>query len=76
MKSGMSTSHGWFRHPLTGSGEDRRALKGKKDITILDQTATMASVMISSEKVTDYLHLAKTVGRWEIVNALWDYREE
>lgn len=59
-----------------GKGRIDEPSKGKKDITILDQTATMASVRISSEEFIDYLHLAKTAGRWEIVNTLWDYREE
>ena len=58
-----------------GKGKIEEPSKGKKDITILDQTATMASVKIVSEKFIDYLHLAKSAGEWSIVNALWDYPE-
>ncbi len=59
-----------------GKGRIEEPSKGKKDITILDQTETMASVKIVSEKFIDYLHLAKCNKTWSIVNALWDYPEE
>lgn len=48
---------------------------GRKEITVLDLTKTMASVKIVSELFVDYLHLAKCTDRWVIVNALWDYVE-
>lgn len=64
------------RATADGNGEIEEPLAGKKDITILDQTATMASVKIVSEKFIDYLHLSNASGKWEIVNALWDYRAE
>ena len=47
--------------------------KGRKEVTILDQTATMASVKIVSEQFMDYVHLAKYPDTWRIVNVLWDY---
>jgi len=63
---------------LTGEGRGRidTPEKGRKEITILDQTETMASVKIVSEQFTDYLHLAKVADTWSIVNALWDYHPE
>jgi len=59
----------------TGNGRGRLDApeKGRKEITILDQTATMASVKIVSEKFIDYLHLAKSHNTWVIVNVLWDF---
>ena len=59
-----------------GKGRIEDPIKGKKEITILDHTATMASVKIVSEKFIDLLHFAKCGETWSIVNALWDYREE
>lgn len=50
--------------------------KGRKEITILDRTETMASVKVVSEKFIDYLHLAKSHDTWAIVNVLWDYHPQ
>lgn len=60
----------------TGKGNGRidNPLIGKKDITILDMTNSMASVKLVSEVFDDYLHLAKVQDAWLIINALWDYR--
>lgn len=59
-----------------GKGRLDEPKKGRKEITILDRTETMASVRIVSEKFMDYLHLAKADNIWIIVNALWDYIPE
>ncbi len=56
-----------------GRGRIENPAQGRKEITVLDLTETMASVKIISEKFVDYLHLAKYDGQWVIVNALWDY---
>ena len=56
-----------------GRGRIDNPEKGRKDVTILDQTATIASVKVVSEQFIDYLHLAKTNDTWRIVNVLWDY---
>ncbi len=60
---------------LTEKGQGRIAepQKGRKEINILDRTATMASVKILSNNFVDYLHLAKSNGNWIIINVLWDY---
>ena len=65
---------GWMVE-ATGNGKGRidSPERGRKDIIILDRTATMASVKVVSEKFVDYLHLAKPDGAWVIVNALWDF---
>jgi hypothetical protein len=57
-----------------GQGRIKHPELGKKDITILDMTLTMASVKLVSEAFDDYIQLAKVSGKWVIVNALWDYR--
>ncbi len=59
----------------TGNGRGRieDPEKGIKEITILDQTETIASVKLVSNLFVDYLHLVKTNGDWAIVNVLWDY---
>jgi hypothetical protein len=59
----------------TGNGQGRinQPEMGIKEITILDQTETIASVKLVSNEFVDYLHLVKIDGAWVIVNALWDY---
>ena len=59
-----------------GKGVIENSSRGRKDITILDQTETMACVKIVSERFIDYLHVAKIDARWEIVNVLWEYSAE
>ena len=58
---------------VEGKGIIENPEKGRKVVTILDATDTMACVKIVSEKFIDYLHLAQDGGRWVIVNVLWDY---
>ncbi len=41
-------------------------------ITILDVFGTIASVKAESKGFYDYLHMVKTNGQWQIINALWD----
>jgi hypothetical protein len=55
-----------------GQGKIDNPAAGRKDLTILDRTATMASVKLVSEKFVDYIHLAKAGGEWKVMNALWD----
>jgi hypothetical protein len=58
-----------------GQGKIENPEDGMKNIRVLDQTPTMASVKVVSAEFDDYLHLAKTQGEWKIVNALWDYKQ-
>ena len=62
----------------TGNGRGRidEPENGTKEITVLDQTNTMASVKLVSNEFIDYLHLAKIDDDWVIVNVLWDYIPE
>jgi hypothetical protein len=59
----------------TGDGRGRldNPKEGRKEITILDQNETMASVKLMANEFSDYIHLAKVGGTWMIVNVLWDY---
>jgi hypothetical protein len=59
----------------TGNGRGRIEYpeKGRKDVTILDMTDTIASVKLVSNEFVDYLHLTKCEDKWVIVNVLWDY---
>ena len=70
----MAVSKEWM---LTETGNGRGRItnpeQGRKDITILAQTETMASVLLLSEEFVDYLHLVKARNSWKIANALWDY---
>ena len=56
-----------------GKGRLDEPQKGRKEISILDQTTTMATVKIISNNFIDYLHLAKFNNTWRIINVLWDY---
>jgi hypothetical protein len=56
-----------------GRGRLDEPESGRKDVTILDRTESMASVKIVSEAFVDYLHLAKTDDVWQIVNVSWEY---
>ena len=62
----------------TGNGRGRieNPEHGRKDITILAQTETMASVLLLAENFVDYLHLVKVGDSWKIANVLWDYIPE
>jgi len=57
-----------------GRGRSENPSQGLKEVTILDQTETMATVKIVSEEFVDYLHLSKCGETWSIMNVLWDYR--
>jgi hypothetical protein len=47
--------------------------KGRKDITILDETENMATAKVLSNNFFDYLHLVKFRNYWKIINVVWDY---
>lgn len=57
-----------------GGGKDTPKEKQQKDVTILDVYENAASVKIVASDWIDYLHLAKSNGRWVIVNVLWELK--
>ena len=56
--------HGW--------GKETPRSRRQKDVTILDIFGNAASVKAVMADWIDYLQIAKVVGRWVIVNVLWE----
>lgn len=57
-----------------GGGKETPKEKQQKDVTILDVYENAASVKIVASDWIDYLHMAKSNGRWVIVNVLWELK--
>ena len=57
-----------------GGGKDTPKDKQQKDVTILDVFGNTASVKAVAADWIDYLHIAKSNGRWVIVNVLWEMK--
>lgn len=57
-----------------GGGKDTPKDKQQKDITILDVFGNTASVKAVAADWIDYLHVAKSNGKWVIVNVLWEMK--
>ena len=59
-----------------GGGKNTPQARQQKDVTILDIFQNAASAKIVASDWVDYLHLAKSNGRWVIVNVLWEWKPE
>lgn len=57
-----------------GGGKNTPKDKQQKDITILDVFGNAATVKAVATDWVDYLHIAKSNGRWVIVNVLWELK--
>jgi len=55
-----------------GGGTDIPPDKRKSDVRILDVYGNAASVRIQAATWVDYIHMARSNGRWVIVNVLWE----
>ena len=55
-----------------GGGKDTPADKRKDEVRILDIYQNAASVRVQASSWVDYLHIARSNGRWVIVNVLWE----
>ena len=55
-----------------GGGKDTPADKRRDEVKILDIYQNAASVRVQASSWVDYLHVAKSNGRWVIVNVLWE----
>ena len=55
-----------------GGGTDIPANQRKNEVRILDVYGNAASVRVQAATWVDYMHLAKSNGRWVIVNVLWE----
>jgi hypothetical protein len=59
-----------------GGGKQTPKEKQQKDVIILDVYGNTASVKIIASDWIDYLHIAKSNGRWVIVNVLWELKPQ
>ncbi|MBD0324941.1 MAG: nuclear transport factor 2 family protein [Pyrinomonadaceae bacterium] len=59
-----------------GGGTKTPKEKQQKDVTILDVFERAASVKVVAGDWVDYLHMAKSNGRWVIVNVLWELKPD
>ncbi|HYP49463.1 MAG TPA: nuclear transport factor 2 family protein [Pyrinomonadaceae bacterium] len=59
-----------------GGGKQTPKDKQQKDVIILDVYGNTASVKIIASDWIDYLHIAKSNGRWVIVNVLWELKPQ
>jgi len=57
-----------------GGGKNTPKENQQKDVTILDVFENAASVKVVASDWVDYLHMAKSNGRWVIVNVLWELK--
>jgi len=57
-----------------GGGKNTPKEKQQKEVTILDVFGNAASVKVIASDWIDYLHIAKSNGRWVIVNVLWEMK--
>lgn len=57
-----------------GGGKDTPKEQQQKDVTILDVFENTASVKAVMSGWVDYMHMAKSNGRWVIVNVLWELK--
>lgn len=55
-----------------GFGTQTPEAQRLKEITILDQYGSAASVKIVASEWIDYLHLVRWNGEWKIINVLWE----
>src|SRR5918999_4023226 len=59
-----------------GGGKNTPKERQQKDVTILDVFENAASVKVVASDWVDYLHIAKSNGRWVIVNVLWELKPQ
>ncbi len=60
----------------SGFGKSTPKEKQFKDVFILDVFENVASVKAVMSDWIDYLHIAKSNGRWVIVNVLWEMKPQ
>jgi hypothetical protein len=78
-KSGRSrleqmSAMGLVQGVRAGYGKSTPKEKQQKDVTILDVYENAASVKVVAADWIDYLHMARSNGRWVIVNVLWELK--
>lgn len=58
----------------TGYGKQTIKDEQQKDVTILDVTGGAATVKLEMLDWVDYMHIARSNGKWVIVNVLWEMK--
>jgi hypothetical protein len=60
---------------LTAEGEGKREDPGDRriEVEVVDVHGNIATVLIQSAVLREYLHLVRTDEGWKIVNALWHF---
>ena len=71
---GQMSAMGLVLGVKNGGGKNTPKEKQQKDVTILDVYQNAASVKIVASDWIDYLHIARSNGRWVIVNVLWELK--
>jgi hypothetical protein len=69
---GQQSAMTLVQNTARGGGKETPADKRKDDVRILDIYQNAASVRVQAASWVDYLHIAKSNGRWVIVNVLWE----
>jgi hypothetical protein len=69
---GQQSAMTLMQNTRRGGGTDIPAERRRSDVRILDVYNNAASVRIQAATWVDYLHVAKSSGRWVIVNVLWE----
>lgn len=59
-----------------GGGKETPRERQRKEVHLLDIYNDVASVKVDADTWIDYMHLARSDGRWKIVNVLWAIRPE
>ena len=58
----------------SGYGKQTPKEEQQKDITVFDVTGGAAIVKLEMRDWIDYMHIAKSNGKWVIVNVLWEMK--
>ena len=69
---GQQSAMTLVQNTARGGGKDTPADQRKDEVRILDIYQNAASVRVQASSWVDYLHVAKSNGRWVIVNVLWE----
>ena len=69
---GQQSAMTLVQNTARGGGKDTPADKRRDEVKILDIYESAASVRVRASSWVDYLHVAKSNGRWVIVNVLWE----
>lgn len=58
----------------TGFGKQTPKEQQQKDVTVYDVTGGAAIVKLEMRDWVDYMHIARSNGKWLIVNVLWEMK--